>query len=83
MSIAGGKGADVAMLMRRVRQRAGRHDLLCIGTSATLASGDSRAETKAKIAEVGSRFFGVTVKSEHDGPETTCVPGFARLVRRF
>src|SRR5262249_25613623 len=35
----GRQGADVAMLMRRVRQRAGMANLLCIGTSATLATG--------------------------------------------
>ena len=41
------------MLMRRVRQRAGRDDLLCIGTSAT----EDRNATRARIGEVGSRFF--------------------------
>jgi ATP-dependent helicase YprA (DUF1998 family) len=66
----GRQGADVAMLMRRVRQRAARDDLLCIGTSATLVSGESRAETRARIAQVGSRFFGVTVKPEHVVDET-------------
>ena len=51
--------------MRRVRQRAGRDDLLCIGTSATLATGEDRNATRTKIAEVGSRFFGVTIKPEN------------------
>ena len=58
------------MLMRRVRQRAGRDDLLCIGTSATLVTGESQAATCAGIAGVGSRFFGVTVKPEHVVDET-------------
>src|SRR5713101_7495035 len=35
--------------MRRVRQRAGRDDLLCIGTSATLATGEDRDTTRARI----------------------------------
>jgi superfamily II DNA/RNA helicase len=61
----GRQGADVAMLMRRVRQRAGRDDLLCIGTSATLATGEDRNATRARIAEVGGRFFGVTIKPEN------------------
>src|SRR5262245_39433624 len=61
----GRQGADVAMLMRRVRQRAGRDDLLCIGTSATLATGEDRNATRAQIAEVGSRFFGVTIKPQN------------------
>lgn len=66
----GRQGADVAMLMRRVRQRAGRADLLCIGTSATLATGESRDITRARIAEVGSRFFGVTIKPDNVIDET-------------
>jgi ATP-dependent helicase YprA (DUF1998 family) len=66
----GRQGADVAMLMRRVRQRAGRDDLLCIGTSATLAAGASRADTRARIAQVGSQFFGVPMKPEHVVDET-------------
>jgi ATP-dependent helicase YprA (DUF1998 family) len=61
----GRQGADVAMLMRRVRQRAGRDDLLCIGTSATLATGEDRNATRARIGEVGSRFFGVTIRPEN------------------
>ena len=44
----GRQGADVAMLMRRVRQRAGRDDLLCIGTSATLVTGENRADSRAR-----------------------------------
>ena len=60
----GRQGADVAMLMRRVRQRAGRDDLLCIGTSATLATSNCNA-TRARIGEVGSRFFGVTIRPDN------------------
>jgi len=66
----GRQGADVSMLMRRVRQRAGRHDLLCIGTSATLATGENREATHTRIAEVGSRFFGVTIKPDNVIDET-------------
>lgn len=36
----GRQGADVAMLVRRVRERLGAEKMLCIGTSATMASGD-------------------------------------------
>jgi hypothetical protein len=61
----GRQGADVSMLMRRVRQRAGRGDLLCIGTSATLATGEDRGATRTRIVEVGSRFFGVTIKPDN------------------
>jgi superfamily II DNA/RNA helicase len=61
----GRQGADVAMLMRRVKQRAGRGDLLCIGTSATLATGEDRNAARGRIAEVGSRFFGVTISPDN------------------
>jgi ATP-dependent helicase YprA (DUF1998 family) len=49
----GRHGADVAMLLRRLRQRAGRPNLQCAGTSATIATGGDRAMRRAQIAEVG------------------------------
>lgn len=62
----GRQGADVAMLVRRVRQRlAGDGNLICIGTSATMSSADDDSERNRAVAEVGSRLFGVPV-SEHD-----------------
>ncbi len=60
----GRQGADVAMLMRRVRQKAGKADVLAIGTSATIASGTTRAEAREAIAAVGTRFFGVPVSAD-------------------
>jgi hypothetical protein len=54
----GRQGADVAMLLR---QRTGRPDLQCAGTSATIATGGDRATRRAEIAEVGSRLFGARV----------------------
>jgi len=57
----GRQGADVAMLLRRVRQRAGGRNLQFVGTSATLATEGSRQERKAAIAQVGSTLFGVQV----------------------
>jgi superfamily II DNA/RNA helicase len=66
----GRQGADVAMLMRRVRQRAGNRPLQFIGTSATLATGGSRQERKERIAHVGSTLFGVTVPAENVIDET-------------
>ena len=56
----GRQGADVAMLLRRVQQKAG-HDLQVVGTSATLTTEGTREERKQTIAEVASRLFGVTV----------------------
>jgi hypothetical protein len=57
----GRQGADVAMLMRRVRQRATRPDLQVVGTSATIATEGSREERRTRIAEVGTQLFGVTI----------------------
>lgn len=56
----GRQGADVAMLVRRVRQRLGSPSMLCIGTSATMASGDEDAGRKA-VAAVGTTLFGSAV----------------------
>ena len=53
----GRQGADVAMLVRRVRERMNL-DLICIGTSATMATDGTREERQAKVAEVASKMFG-------------------------
>jgi hypothetical protein len=65
----GRQGADVAMLLRRLRQRTGR-DLQCAGTSATIASEGDRASRRSQIAEVGRRLFGVSVAPENVIDET-------------
>lgn len=58
----GRQGADVAVLVRRLRNRCtpGKTPI-CIGTSATMAS-EGSGESKAQaVADVASRFFGVTL----------------------
>ena len=65
----GRQGADVAMLLRRVREKAGR-PLQVIGTSATLATGENRDERREAIAEVASRLFGVEVAADRVVEET-------------
>ncbi len=65
----GRQGADVAMLIRRVRERFNEH-LLCIGTSATMASAGSAKERKAVVANVASQLFGVPVRADHIITET-------------
>jgi len=65
----GRSGADVAMLVRRVRNRFNKN-LLCIGTSATMASGGSVASRNQAIADVASRLFGAPVKSGNVITET-------------
>ena len=61
----GRQGADVAMLMRRVRDRLCReHEPICIGTSATMVSDGSDAERAAAVANVASRLFGATITAD-------------------
>ncbi len=54
----GRQGADVAMLLRRLRERVGREDLVMVGTSATVAGGPGE-DRRHVVAEVGRRLFGV------------------------
>src|SRR5205085_6512849 len=61
----GRQGADVALLVRRLRERCGNPHLQRIGTSATMASGESRVERNAAVADVASKLFGVTVDPAH------------------
>ena len=58
----GRQGADVSLLVRRVRDVAENPQLQCVGTSATLAGGGTLAEQQAQIAAVASRIFGGPVK---------------------
>ena len=71
-------GADVAMLMRRVRELSTRPSIQFVGTSATVAGVGTFEEQQVKIAEVASRLFGVNVKPERVIGETlrriTAVP---------
>ncbi len=58
----GRQGADVAMLARRTRAACrAEQTCQCVGTSATMATGESRAQARAAVAEVASRIFGVEV----------------------
>lgn len=53
----GRQGADVAMLIRRIKAECSHH-ITCMGTSATMASGTSTEERKDAVAKVASLFFG-------------------------
>ncbi len=57
----GRQGADVAMLVRRIRDACAAERLQCIGTSATLASEGPFAEQQADVAALASRVFGSVV----------------------
>lgn len=60
----GRQGADVALLIRRLRNRLQATDLQCIGTSATLASRGDYTEQRAEIARRASVFFGSQVQPD-------------------
>jgi len=66
----GRQGADVAMLVRRVREACESPGLQCVGTSATMASGGSTLDQKRTVAEVATRLFGASVIPAHVIGET-------------
>ncbi|MCB0013267.1 MAG: DEAD/DEAH box helicase, partial [Anaerolineales bacterium] len=66
----GRQGADVAMLIRRVREACQSSGMQVVGTSATLADGGSFAEQQQLIAETAGRLFGAPVKPERVIGET-------------
>src|SRR5690606_27920996 len=57
----GRQGADVALLVRRVRERLAPAGLQCIGTSATMASEGSGDDKRRVVARVASTLFSVPV----------------------
>jgi superfamily II DNA/RNA helicase len=66
----GRQGADVAMLVRRVRDACGSPTVQCVGTSATLAGPGTARQQRAEVASVASRLFGTEVRPEHVIGET-------------
>jgi len=66
----GRQGADVALLVRRLRGASGTPHLQMIGTSATLAGKGSWPHQQKETAGVASKLFGAEVKPEHVIGET-------------
>lgn len=66
----GRQGADVAMLVRRVRDVCESQRLQCIGTSATLAGRGSFDEQRSEVAKIASKVFGANVLPERVIGET-------------
>ncbi len=52
----GRQGADVSLLNRRIKAAASNNNIICIGTSATMATG-TIDEQKSEVAKVATRFF--------------------------
>ena len=70
----GRQGADVAMLIRRLRDRLSRdRDPICIGTSAKMANSGSEEDKTEAVAKVASRLFGQTIN-----PDAVIVENLAR-----
>lgn len=65
----GRQGADVALLVRRVRE-ALSDNLICIGTSATMASEGTQMERNAVVAHVARRLFGTPIPDQNIITET-------------
>ncbi|MFS8923529.1 DEAD/DEAH box helicase [Synechococcus sp. B60.1] len=68
----GRQGADVAMLVRRLKERCAAQNLVHIGTSATMISRPEATaqERRQIVADFASRFFGYPFRAEHVIEET-------------
>ena len=68
----GRQGADVAMLMRRLKARIGdaRRPPICVGTSATMASEGAAEEKNAAVARIASKIFSARIEADAVVTET-------------
>jgi superfamily II DNA/RNA helicase len=72
----GRQGADVAMVIRKLRQISAKAKqgqnipILAIGTSATMSTEGDRSNRQATVAEVASKLFGVEVNADNVIDET-------------
>lgn len=57
----GRQGADVALLVRRLRERFRASNLICIGTSATMSSTGTEEDRRSTVAAVASKLFGQVI----------------------
>lgn len=70
----GRQGADVAILVRRLRNRCTPDKApICIGTSATMANEGSDANRAQAVADIASRLFGASI-----GPESVIYESLER-----
>jgi superfamily II DNA or RNA helicase len=65
----GRQGADVAMLIRRIRARC-KQDVVCIGTSATMVSVGTVEAQREEVAKVATSMFGKRFTAAQIVPET-------------
>ena len=57
----GRQGADVALLIRRVRDACRAENLQCIGTSATMATEGTAQDRRKEVARIATTLFGTPV----------------------
>jgi hypothetical protein len=65
----GRQGSDVSMLIRRIRNLC-QNELICIGTSATMASEGTLEKRKSDVATVASQIFSYPFEPENIVDET-------------
>ena len=65
----GRQGADVAMLIRRCRHAFG-NNIVCVGTSATMASDGTSEDQQREVAKVSQSLFGVDFSPQQVISET-------------
>jgi ATP-dependent helicase YprA (DUF1998 family) len=66
----GRQGADVAFLVRRLRDTCDAADVQCIGTSATMTTEGDASDQRRVVADVATTLFGVPVEPGHVIGET-------------
>jgi len=66
----GRQGADVALLVHRLRVACQAEHMLCVGTSATMSSGGTLDQQRQEVAGVATRLFGSNVGPENVISET-------------
>ncbi|WP_436778207.1 DEAD/DEAH box helicase [Yinghuangia sp. YIM S09857] len=66
----GRQGADVAMLIRRVRNACQSPALQCVGTSATMTSTGTRADQRRTVARVAGTLFDTAISADRVVGET-------------
>lgn len=66
----GRQGADVALLVRRLRITTQSYNMICVGTSATMSSAEKAVERRQAVADVASKLFGAPFSTDHIIEET-------------
>jgi ATP-dependent helicase YprA (DUF1998 family) len=66
----GRQGADVSILVRRLKERINNANLLCIGTSATMSSEGGMGDRKRAVSQTATKLFGTMIIEDQVIEET-------------